>query len=99
MKKAYEKPAPALINLIWETQLRDVCVLEIGIALDSGHLSECKEASWERDARDILHKNRVIYLPDNVALKAEIIRCHHDNLHAEHYAWKWIKELIQRKFY
>ena len=94
MKKIYEKPASALMNLIWEAQLGDACVLEIGIALDSGHLLECKKALWEQDAEDILHKNRMIYLSNDAALKAEIIRCYYDDLYVKHYAWKQTKELI-----
>ena len=94
MKKAYEKPAPALVNLIWEAQLGDACVLEIGIALDSEHLPRCEEALWEWGARGILCKNRAIYLLDDAALKAKIIKHHHDNLHVKHYTWKQIKKLI-----
>ena len=45
MKKAHKKPAPALMNLIQEAQLQDAHILKIGIALDSGHLLKCKEAS------------------------------------------------------
>ena len=45
MKKTYKKPASALMNLIWETQLKDACVFKIEIALDSECLLECEKAS------------------------------------------------------
>ena len=99
MKKAHKKFAPALVDLIWKAQLQDACVFEIGIALDSGHLPKCKEALWEQGAEGIFCKNEVIYLSDDVALKAEVMRCHYDDSHTEHYTWKQIKKLIQRKFY
>ena len=99
MKKTHKKSVSALMNLIWKAQLRDAHIFKIGIALDSGHLPECEEASWEWGAGNIFCKNRMIYLPDNAALKAEIIKHHHDNSHVGHYTWKWIKKLIQRKFY
>ena len=85
MKKIYKKPAPALINLNWETQLKNFCVLKIEIALDSGCFSECKKALWKWDVRDILCKNEAIYLPNNTALKTEIMKCYYNNLHIKHY--------------
>ena len=66
MKEAHEKPAPALMNLIQEAQ----CVLKIEIALNNRSLPQAEETSWEQDAGDIIHKNRVIYLSDDATLKS-----------------------------
>ena len=66
MKKTHEKSAPVLMNLIQEAQ----CVLKIEIALDNRGLPQTEKASWEQGARGIIHKNRVIYLPDNAVLKS-----------------------------
>ena len=99
MKKTHKKPILTLMNLIWEAQLQDAYVFKIEIALNSECLSECEKALWKWDTEGIFCKNKIIYLSDNVTLKAEIIRCHYNNLHVKHYVWKWIKELIQRKFY
>ena len=81
MKKVHKKSVSALMNLIWKAW----CVFEIEIALNNRGLPQAEEASWEQGAEDIVCKNRAIYLPDDAALKAEIMRHHYDNLHVGYY--------------
>lgn len=83
---AYEESPSILMNLIKGAQINNACLLDIRVALDRGRFVDNAEVLQKQGTEDVICRDRLIYLPDDAALKAEIMRCYYDNLHTEYYA-------------
>jgi hypothetical protein len=48
---------------------------------------------------DLLYRGQALYVPDDAAVKAQLIRMHHDDVLARHFGQAKVKELILRKYW
>ena len=58
----------------------------------------CVERNWHLKKK-LLYFFHVIYVFKKIALKTKLLRLHHDNFLANHFKFKKIRVLMQRKFY
>ena len=55
--------------------------------------------TWSIDARGLLRQDGKIYVPDDAAMRQELLRIHHDDPLAGHFGTRRTMELVRRKFY
>ena len=58
----------------------------------------CVERDWHLKKK-LLYFFHVIYIFEKIALKTKLLRLHHDNSFANHFEFKKIHILMQKKFY
>jgi len=94
-----EAPFALLLAKIGELQGKDPTVIKVKEQLSSDTMrAACAERGWS------IHKEIVFYfhavlVPDESALRIEILRLHHDDPLAGHFGTKKTRALMSRKFY
>ena len=60
---------------------------------------EDTHAEWRVDPNGLLRYKGAIYVPNDPAVKQEIIKMNHDNPHAGHFGVAKTTEVIRRKYH
>lgn len=92
---AFSPPTNSLLPILLELQKGDV------LAVDKrAHIREqAGDAVWSVDSDGLLRHRRMAYVPQDYAVRAEIMKICHDDPTAGHFGQKRTLKLVQRKYY
>ena len=99
-KMAYEEPKESLIDLLLKLQSGDTSTqqqiqrLFKGLTRDAGSMEDTY-AEWRVDPNGLLHYKGAIYMPNDPAVKQEIMKMNHNDPHAGHFGVPKTTELIR----
>ena len=91
-EKAYDEPTESTLEILLEKQRNDPFALQRSVEAGS------HESEWKIDERGLLMKGGRIYVPDDPALRQEILRIHHDDPYSGHFGVAKTFALIWQKY-
>jgi hypothetical protein len=92
---AFSPPSSSLLPLLLELQKEDVLAIEKR-AYSRGHAGD---AVWSVDSKGLLRHRQKAYVPQDNAVRAEIMKICHDDPTAGHFGHKKTLKLVQQKYY
>ena len=99
----YEPPTGDLRELLRETQQNDALARQVRQALTQAGTTPSKQVAedgkWSEDPTGLLLYEGNVYVPRDSALRAEVLRQHHDDVLAGHFGRARTLELVGRKYY
>ena len=95
---AYNRESASMVELIKALQLEDPLVAKIkkGEAVENRMR---KAGVWTFDSQGLLRCSRQLYIPEDNAVREELLKRHHDDPLAGHFGVSKTQELLMRKFY
>jgi hypothetical protein len=94
-----ESPSSLLRSKLEELQSQDPVVTRVKSQLSSeSERDACAERGWRVDGR-LLYYFHAVYVPNEAAIRAELLHLHHDDPLAGHFGVKKTRALMIRKFY
>ena len=94
----YERPTGDLMEIIAVLQGRDAFTQRKLRELIAPEERRSTAGTIWSEKDDLLYRDNALFVPDDTATKAEIIRRHHDDLMAGHFGVRKTSELIARKY-
>ena len=101
VENAYDEPQESALDLLLELQSKDPLALSQRRLLAEGIPPQNRSGTefWSIDDKNLLRHKNAIYVPNDPALKDEIMKRNHDDPHAGHFGTRRTLELIQRKYF
>ena len=98
---AYEPPKESLTKLLLELQSGDTAIAKWKHEVTTGRARDARplESSWKVDPKGLLRYNGAVYVPNDQAIRQEIMRTNHDDPHGGHFGAARTTELIRRKYF
>ena len=101
---AYDEPKESLRELLLNLQLGDASVrrwkqiISEGRSRDAGSTTDTLR-DWRVDQEGLLHYRGSAYVPNDPAVRQEIMKMNHDDPYGGHFGVARTMELIRRKYY
>ena len=97
---AYSECADFFLLLVHSVQEMNVFVQEWkALIMKSKHCHNTEFFIWTVNFKKMLHHQERLYISSDEAIRAELLKHHHDNVLAEHFDIEWIQELLSCKYY
>ena len=99
MKKFLKFFSSLLTAKIEKLQNKNLMIIRVKSQLKTSKKQQnCVERNWHLKKK-LLYFFHVIYVFEKIALKTKLLRLHYDDSFANHFEFKKIRVLMQRKFY
>ena len=96
---AYEESGETLLELLLQRQRLDPLVQHRQYEQFSKGTSAGAVKTWELDASGLLRRRGAIYVPNEPALKEELLQANHDDPTGGHFGAGKTLEILQRKYF
>jgi len=101
---AYDKPKESLNELLLELQKGDTSTASWKQSITEGRRHNAGSAKdnqneWHVDNQELLRRNGATYVPNDPAVRQEIIQINHDDPYGGHFGKAKTVEIVQRKYY
>ncbi|QSS51625.1 hypothetical protein I7I53_06992 [Histoplasma capsulatum var. duboisii H88] len=90
--------AESIIELLLQVQNRDAGTSELRRRLEVGDASEGDHLTWAVDKDSLLRKDGKVYVPQDKAVRHEIMKMNHDDPQGGHFGCDKTIEAIKRKY-
>ena len=97
---AYSKCADFFLSLVHSVQEMNVFVQEQkALIVKSKHHHNTEFFIWTVNFKRMLHHQERLYISSDEAIRAELLKHHHDNVLIRHFNIVWTQELLSCKYY
>ena len=96
---AYTESKETLTELLLELQRRDPFVRQRQYETLSKPTGAGAVENWGLDANGLLRRGNAVYVPDDPAVRAELLQANHDDLLGGHFGVSKTLEILQRKYF
>jgi hypothetical protein len=96
---AYQESGETLIELLLKLQGSDPFVQQRRYERFPKPTAAGAIKTWELDATRLLRHRNAVYVPDEPAVKAELLQANHDNPLGGHFSASKTLEILQRKYF
>jgi hypothetical protein len=98
---AYGEPKESFTKLLLELQSKDPSVAKWKNDTVARRLRDAgtPKGSWQTDHKGLLRYNGAVYVPNDQAVRQEIMKINHDDPHGGHFGAVRTTELIRRKYF
>ena len=101
---AYDEPKESLNELLLELQKGDASTASWKQSITEGRRRNAGSAKdnqneWHVDNQGLLRRNGAAYVPNDPAVRQEIIQINHDDPYGGHFGKAKTVEIVQRKYY
>ena len=98
---AYEEPKKLCTELLLELQSKDALVGRWKHDVPEGHFRSAGSSkdNWRIDHKGLLRYKGAVYVPNDQAVRQEIMRTNHDDPHGGHFGIARTAELIRCKYF
>ena len=96
---AYQESEETLLELLLKLQKRDTFVQQRRYEWFPTPTKAGDIKTWELDATGLLRRSNAVYVPNDPALKAELLRLNHDDPLAGHFGAGKTLEILRRKYF
>ena len=90
---------PSLKDVLIEVQKRDAFLITTLRELEVSGYSISNRSGWQINSERLLRHRDAVYVPKDSAIRQVLLRNHHDDPTAGHFAARKMQELMERKYY
>jgi len=99
LEKPYEQMPEPMAQLLLKVQQRDAFATERTRELRSEEKGAAKDPAWSISENGLLRYERKAYVPNDAAIRAEIMRVNHDDPAGGHFGEKRTADIVGQKYY